>query len=52
MDIYKLVEFVSFMRSELNVVKANFDVVSSVTFSNVTDSLTEITGEVKVYGES
>ena len=40
------------MRSELNVVKAKLDVVSSATFFNVMDSLTEITGEVKVYGDS
>ena len=47
-----LAESVSFMRSEVNVVKENLDVVSSATFSNVMDSLTEIAGEVKVYGES
>ena len=47
MDFYQLVESVSAIRSELNVVKEKLDAIPSGTFSSVMDSLTEITGELK-----
>ena len=47
MDLYQLVESVSAIRSELNVVKAELDAIPSGTFSSVMDSLTEITCELK-----
>ena len=51
-DLYQLDESVSAIRSELNVVKAKLDAISSGTFSGVIDSLTEITGELKDIRES
>ena len=47
MDLYQLVESVSAIRSELNVLKVLLDAIASGTFSSVKDSLTEITGELK-----
>ena len=41
MDLYQLVEYVSAIRSELNVVKAKLYAIPSGTFSSVMDSLTE-----------
>ena len=45
MDLYQLVESVSAIRSELNVVKAKLDAIPSEMFSSVMDSLTDITSQ-------